>query len=133
MEIYFLDENGSFTLFNFFFFLAFSSLFFLSKSSIALFFLCILRSGSFFGVLEKNPTPIDKNAHMIWALLGLTYMGHPLHERETQPNNRANKKNLNCSFAWKLEVPMLIWCFSLTVTMMVFMGIFLGWRCLYIQ
>ena len=34
---------------------------------------------------QKNPTPKDKNAHIIWALLG-TYMGHPPHERETQPN-----------------------------------------------
>ena len=50
-------------------------LFFLSKSSTALFSLYIVRSRSFFGVLEKNLTPIDKNAHMIWALFGFDIYG----------------------------------------------------------
>ena len=47
----------------------------------------IFQEVNLFWGFQKNLTPKDKNAHIIWDLLGLTYMGHPPHERETQPNN----------------------------------------------
>ena len=82
MKINYLDENGSFTLFNFLFFL-FSL--FLSKSSTAPFSLCIPRSESFLGVFkktlyQKTKMPISYGLCWvlhIWAILHMRRKPNP--------------------------------------------------------
>lgn len=74
MKIYVLDENDFFTL---------TLLFFFSQNHGLHSSHSILREMNHFWGYQKNLTPKDKNANIIWPLLGLIYMGHPSHERET--------------------------------------------------
>ena len=75
MKIYHLDENDSFTLFTFFFFL--------SKSSTALFSFCIPRTKSFLGFSKKSYAKRQKYPYHI-CFIGFDICG----SSSTWPNTR---------------------------------------------